>query len=97
MGSIGFGYRAGPCFFAVKRMKNYIFFSCEKNPKKPSKVCVKITFSRCKILANHVRENEIVARKQKSKISLSKRFRFGEIKKKNNHEAFFFTVENSRK
>ena len=37
MGSIGFGYRAGPCFFAFKRMKNHIFFSCEKNHKKTIK------------------------------------------------------------
>ena len=37
MGSFGFGYRAGPCFLAVKRMKNPVFFAHDENPKNNQK------------------------------------------------------------
>ena len=45
-----------------------------------------------------MRENEITARKKKSKISLLKRFRYDKIKKrKNNQEAVFFTSKKIEK
>ena len=33
MGSFGFGYRAGPCFLAVKSFKNPLFLARNKNPR----------------------------------------------------------------
>ena len=37
MGNFSFGYRAGPCFVAVKSVKNPVFLAREKNQKKTIK------------------------------------------------------------
>ena len=79
MGSFGFGYRAGPCFLAVKSMKNPVFFAHEENSKKTIKSVLENHYFRVQISLNHA---WIAARKKKSKLSLSKKFRYEEIKKK---------------
>ena len=53
MGSIGFGYRAGPCFLAVKSMKNPVFFAPEEKSKKTIKSVLENHYFRMQISLNH--------------------------------------------
>ena len=53
MGSFGFGYRAGPCFLAVKSMKNPVFFTHEENSEKTIKSVLENHYFQCQISLNH--------------------------------------------
>ena len=96
MGSFGFGYRAGPCFLAVKSMKNPVFFAREKNSKKTIKYVLENYFFRVQNSLNHAWKWNWCTQ-EKSNISLSKRFRFDEIKKKINQESVFITSKKFEK